>query len=237
MDTSLINDIEDDEVVDHELGINDKDISGEGLSQIITRELFTFNSLFILIYEEDDEYIDKLLIVEKESDEQDKILLKDENDNDELLYFDTDDTLILKNEFYSIIEIEKVEEFTDNIDDVELSMIQEMYPDIDIEAEEIKDKIYSLTEKKENLISELILIYKAYNNDPLIYQITDMVEQLMKIYTSEDKILDDSDTLDFVKRMMNNLTYTLPKWILPLVNNKKKLYKGKEEQGEQGDTG
>ena len=103
MDTSLINDIEDDEVVDHELGINDKDISGEGLSQIITRELFTFNSLFILIYEEDDEYIDKLLIVEKESDEQDKILLKDENDNDELLYFDTDDTLILKNEFYSII--------------------------------------------------------------------------------------------------------------------------------------
>ena len=58
MDTSLINDIEDDEVVDHELGINDKDISGEGLSQIITRELFTFNSLFILIYEEDDEYID-----------------------------------------------------------------------------------------------------------------------------------------------------------------------------------
>ena len=207
MDTSLINDIEDDEVVDHELGINDKDISGEGLSQIITRELFTFNSLFILIYEEDDEYIDKLLIVEKESDEQDKILLKDENDNDELLYFDTDDTLILKNEFYSIIEIEKVEEFTDNIDDVELSMIQEMYPDIDIEAEEIKDKIYSLTEKKENLISELILIYKAYNNDPLIYQITDMVEQLMKIYTSEDKILDDSDTLDFVKRMMNNHTY------------------------------
>tara|TARA_Y100000593_G_scaffold94681_1_gene195089 strand:- start:6909 stop:11696 length:4788 start_codon:yes stop_codon:yes gene_type:complete len=233
MDTSLINDIEDDEVVDYELGINEKVISEKGISQI-TRDLFTVNSLFILIYEEDDEYIDKLLIVEKESDEQDKILLKDENENDEFLYFDTDDTLILKNEFYSIIEIEKVEEFTDNIDEVELSMVQEMYPDIDIEVEEIKDKIYSIKEKKENLITELIAIYKAYNNDSLIYQITDMVEQLMKIYTSEDKILDDSDTLYFVKRMMNNLTYTLPKWILPVVNNKKKLYKGKEEQEEQG---
>ena len=46
-----------------------------------------------------------------------------------------------------------------------------MYPDIDIEVEEIKDKIYSITEKKESLITELILIYNAYNNDPLIYQI------------------------------------------------------------------
>ena len=122
MDSSLVNDIEDNEVIDYELGVNEEEISEGKLHKNLTRDLFLSNSLFIIIYEEDDEYIDKLLIVAEINDEQDKLLLKDENDNDEFLYFDTDDTLILKNEFYSIIDIEKVEEFNDNIDDVELSM-------------------------------------------------------------------------------------------------------------------
>ena len=194
MDSSLVSDIEDNEVIDYELGINEEDISKEGLYQKFTRDLFLSNSLFIIIYEEDDEYIDKLLIVEEINDEQDKLLLKDENGNDEFLYFDTDDTLILKNEFYSIVDIEKVEEFNDNIDEVELSMIQEMYPDIEIEVEEVEEKVYSLTEKKESLITELISIYKAYNVDLLIYQITDMVDQLMKIYI-----------IFFVLRMMSTI--------------------------------
>lgn len=229
MDSSLVNDIEDNEVIDYELGVNEEEISEGKLHQNLTRDLFLSNSLFIIIYEEDDEYIDKLLIVAEINDEQDKLLLKDENDNDEFLYFDTDDTLILKNEFYSIIDIEKVEEFNDNIDDVELSMIQEMYPEIELEVDEVEEKVYSLTEKKESLITELISIYKAYNVDLLIYQITDMVDQLMKIYTSEDKLPDESDTLDFVKRMIHQKAYTLPKWIVPVIDNKKKLYRNKEE--------
>ena len=77
MDSSLVSDIEDNEVIDYELGINEEDISKEGLYQKFTRDLFLSNSLFIIIYEEDDEYIDKLLIVEEINDEQDKLLLKD----------------------------------------------------------------------------------------------------------------------------------------------------------------
>ena len=235
MDPSFVNNIEDNEVIDPILGVSEVDLSNEGSGQNIMRDLLIPDSLFIVIYEEGEELIDKLLIVEEINDEQDRILLKDENGNDEFLYFNKDDSLVLKNDFYSIIDIEKVEEFNDDIDDVELSILQEMYPSIDIEIEEIKEKVYSLTEKKESLITELISIYNAYHDDILIYQITDMVDQLMKIYTAEDKIIDDSDTLDFVKRMMHQKTYTIPQWILPVVNNKKKIYKQKDEEIEEQD--
>ena len=62
MDSSLVNDIEDNEVIDYELGVNEEEISEGKLHQNLTRDLFLSNSLFIIIYEEDDEYIDKPVI-------------------------------------------------------------------------------------------------------------------------------------------------------------------------------
>ena len=60
-------------------------------------------------------------------------------------------------------EIEKVEEFDlDDLDSVELMLTQEIYPEIELDVEEIKEKIYSMQEKKESLLTELIAIYKAY---------------------------------------------------------------------------
>ena len=100
MELSLVNDIDDDEVIDIDIAGNEGDVLIESTSSF-TRDIFTTDSLFIVIYEEDGEYIDKLLIVDEISDEQDKILLKDENENDEFLYFDTNDILILKNLIYS----------------------------------------------------------------------------------------------------------------------------------------
>ena len=51
MDSSLVSDIEDNEVIDYELGINEEDISEGESYQKITRDLLTSNSLFIIIYE------------------------------------------------------------------------------------------------------------------------------------------------------------------------------------------
>ena len=52
MDSSLVNDIEDNEVIDYELGVNEEEISEGKLHQNLTRDLFLSNSLFIIIYEE-----------------------------------------------------------------------------------------------------------------------------------------------------------------------------------------
>ena len=109
--TSLINDIEDEEVVDFNL--EEEDIQEEGSvdDSKINKNIFTVDSLFIVVYEEDDTIMDKLLIVQKEVEESNMVHLKDENENDEFLSFDVNDNLILNNQSYSILDIEKVEEF------------------------------------------------------------------------------------------------------------------------------
>ena len=85
--------------------------------------------------------------------EEKKIYLKDENDNDSFIYFNDDRKILLQTNDYEIIDIEKVEEFDINmIDDVELMIAKDLYPEIDLQMVEVKDKIYSLQERKENLI-------------------------------------------------------------------------------------
>ena len=202
MDPSIVDDIEDHEIIDPELGGDTEDSIENEIDTQIMRDTFTVGSLFIVIFEEDGDFIDKLLTVDIENLEQDKILLKDEDGSDETLYFDTNDMLIMNNSFYSIHDIMKVEELNDDIEKVELSMISELYPDIEIEVEEIQDKTYSLIEKRNDLITELIMIYKAYDNDLLILHLTDTVNQLIEMYSSEKLSLDDSDTHSFIQKII-----------------------------------
>ena len=74
-------------------------------------------------------------------------LTKDKTLNDKLKYSYDD---------YRIVDIEKVEEFIDDIDEVELLHTSDIYPEIEIVTEEMKDKIYTIQEKKESLLNELI---------------------------------------------------------------------------------
>ena len=234
---SIANDIEDVEMIDFDLGEEDTyDEVSEGI--LFDKSLFTLDSLFIVVYEEDENMIDKLLLVKEIIDENNSVQFKDENDNDESLSFDTNDNLILQNDSYSIIDIEKVEEFLEDIDDIELTPTNEMYPEIDIMVDEVKDKIYSLQEKKENISNELISLFKAYGDDILLFQISDMVEQLMKMYVLYDASpYDQSDTLDFIKNIINEKPFNLPNWLLPIIDNRKRLYReGEEEIDESPDT-
>ena len=235
MDPSIVDDIEDHEIIDPELGGDTEDSIENEIDTQIMRDTFTVGSLFIVIFEEDGDFIDKLLTVDIENLEQDKILLKDEDGSDETLYFDTNDMLIMNNSFYSIHDIMKVEELNDDIEKVELSMISELYPDIEIEVEEIQDKTYSLIEKRNDLITELIMIYKAYDNDLLILHLTDTVNQLIEMYSSEKLSLDDSDTHSFIQKIIQKGIYEIPKWILPIIKNKKKIYKQEKEEIELSD--
>ena len=226
---SLVNDIEEEEMVDFDLGEEGTyDDVSDGL--LIEKSVFTIDSLFIVVYEEDGNMVDKLLLVREIIDENNSVQFKDENDNDETLVFDTNDNLILQNDIYSIIDIEKVEEFLEDLDEIDLTPTNEMYPEIEIMVDEVKDKIYSNQEKKENLLNDLISIFKAYGDDILLFQISDMVEQLMKMYVLyETTQYDTTDTLGFIKNIINEKSFTLPKWLLPIIDNRKKLYREEEE--------
>ena len=230
---SIMSTLEEDEMIDFDLGEEDAyDDDGEGLLRM-DKSLFTIDSLFIVVYEEDGNMVDKLLLVRELIDENNSVQFKDENDNDESLSFNRMNQLILSNESYSIIDIEKVEEFSEDIDDIELTPTNEMYPEIDIIVEEVKDKKYSLQEKKENLLNELISLFKAYGDDVLLFQISDMVDQLMKMYVLYDTLpYDDSDTLDFIKNIINQKSFHLPKWLVPIIDNRKRLYI--EDEGDEG---
>ena len=90
----------DEEMIDFNLGEEDTydEVAEESPFE---KSMFTVDSLFIVVYEEDDNMIDKLLLVQQSIDGDNRIQLKDENDNDEVLLFDTNDRLLLKNDSYS----------------------------------------------------------------------------------------------------------------------------------------
>ena len=230
---SFVNNIEDEEIIDFTLSEQQDilDLQEEDNDNLLDKSLFTIDSLFIVVYEDDEgKLFDKLLLVEGTNEDSNIVDLKDENQNDEQFHFDENDKLKYNYDKYKIIDVEKVEEFLDEIDDVELLHTSDVFMDIDFEVEEIKDKIYSIQEKKENLLNELIRFFKAYGDDILIFEISEMVNQIMAMYNTYDNLpFDDSDTLSFIKNMNLQKTFTLPRWLIPIVNNKKRIYVDKEQ--------
>ena len=227
----LVNNLEDEEIVDFDLS-EQQEIEEEQIKDnIVNKSIFTIDGLFIVVYEENDgNFFDKLLIVDGFNDDSNSVNFKDENQNDEQFQFDENDKLKYSYDDYRIVDIEKVEEFIDDIDEVELLHTSDIYPEIEIVTEEMKDKIYTIQEKKESLLNELISFYSAYSDDTLIFQITEMVNQIMDMYNLfEDLPIDTSDTITFIKNMFHQKDFTLPKWIIPLVDNKKKIYIDTEE--------
>lgn len=223
----FVNNIEDEEIIDFNLAEQQEIEPIEEIDDnLLDKSFFTIDSLFIVVFEENDgNLFDKLLIVEGFNEDSNIAELKDENQNDEQFLFDENGKLKYSYNGYKIIDVEKVEEFVEEIDEVELLHTSDIYPEIEIQVEEIKDKIYTIQEKKENLLNELIGFYNAYSDDTLIFQITDMVDQIINMYNLFEELpIDTSDTIEFIKNMFHQKEFILPKWLIPIVNNKKKLY-------------
>ena len=166
-------------------------------------EPFKIGDMFIIITEEDDFKEDSLMTIQEVNIEEKKIYLKDENENDFFFSLDDNNNIILKTNEYSIFEIEKVDEFDiDELDNVDLMITKNIFPEIELDIIETKEKIFTYQERKENLITELISLYNAYNNEPLIYQISDISNHFLKMLKEDDKIYDYSETLPFIKDIL-----------------------------------
>ena len=88
MEGSLINNIIDDDIIDHELSEGIEDSSNDMINDQLNKNIFNEGDSFIVIYEEEDDLVDKFLTVQGTDPEQNKIFLIDDEDNDEVLYYD-----------------------------------------------------------------------------------------------------------------------------------------------------
>tara|TARA_B100001123_G_C15341496_1_gene1035158 strand:+ start:613 stop:5568 length:4956 start_codon:yes stop_codon:yes gene_type:complete len=216
------------EYIDTDFQHEDENIPEEvDKSKNIHIHSFEVDTTFIIIFEEGEDLIDKLLTVKDIIYDNKEIHFLDENQNNEILFYDEKDNLIIDHDTYHIFEIEKVEAFIDDI--IDFDQMQEedkSSSEIEILVQELEEKIYSLTEKKESLITELITIFNAFNNKPLIYNLITSVNELIDLYINKgiDPIEDSDDTLLFLQKMKHGISYEIPRWIIPIIQNQKKIY-------------
>ena len=139
----------------------------------------------------------------------------------------TDDLqIILNTEDYKILDIEKIDEMEEKeLEDLELKLTKSYIKEIVFEDIITEDKNYTDNEKKEELLSELIQLLNAYNNEKLLKEITDMCEYfLILIREKLNNNLNNKDVLSFIKGIINDNKLKFPKYIKPVVKAKRNIY-------------
>ena len=123
----------------------------------------SINDLYIIYFKNDDivgniiniDDIDKTITIQDKQDIQKKLEINDDN------------KIILKTDKYEIIDIEKLLEFDeDDFDEITTEVLkQDIYPELEIETDEISYQKYNYTntEKSEIILSELIISYNTNN--------------------------------------------------------------------------
>tara|TARA_Y100000590_G_scaffold449198_2_gene586952 strand:+ start:560 stop:5218 length:4659 start_codon:yes stop_codon:yes gene_type:complete len=175
----------------------------------------------LVILKEDGNLNDYISVVEDFIVINDKkyISIKTEYENIYNLETDPDDFILKEQSKHKIIDIEKIIEFDlDELDDVvNINLTKDIYPEIllDIKERPKKDYIYTKTDKKESLISELISSMDIYDNEMLIKKISIMANTIF------DMINKDL-TLNEYEKILN--TNKFPDWLIPISNNLKRYY-------------
>tara|TARA_B100000674_G_C37974654_1_gene978734 strand:+ start:744 stop:5876 length:5133 start_codon:yes stop_codon:yes gene_type:complete len=191
---------------------------------------------FLIVIEEEEEITDKIIFVHeiKEKD----IIFKDEDENEMKLYLDEEKNIILQSDDYQydIIEFEKIQEIEPkDLEDDKLFLTKNIYDDIELDVEELKEKVYSMIERKESLITELISLFNAQKNKQMILDICEIAENYIQMLKDNiDNNFDYNDKLPFLKNVKDG-KYDFPKWIIPIVDNIKKIYKEDDDISEDFD--
>jgi len=193
---------------------------------------------FLIVIEEDGEIVDNIIFVKDIKEKE--ILFEDEDENELLLYIDEEKNIILQSEDYkyNIIEFDKIQEIEPkDLEDDKLFLTKNIYDDIELDVEELKEKIYSMTERKESLITELISLFSIQKSKQAILDICEMSEYYIQMLKNNiGNTFDYTDKLPFLKNVKNN-QFIFPKWIIPISNNIKKIYlTDKDVSGDFEDT-
>ena len=176
---------------------------------------FSIDDEFIFYFRDKGEVIGKIKSIER------KITLSINNE-DYFLEMNNDEQLLLKTSNYEIIDLEKITEFNiKELDDITNELLtKDIYPEVEIETEEVKKYMYSDVDKKESLISSLISSMDLYDNRFMIDMISDISQEFMLMIKDIKKI-----SLEHFPEITNfSKNEKLPEWLIPVSSNIKRLY-------------
>ena len=108
--------------------------------------------------------------------------------NDKKIKIDSSNHILLKTDEYTITDIELLREIKVNeLDDTTNDIIEnDIHPKIDTEIVDDKDKLYSLNERAEDLMSVLIRSFDAYDKQYVIKNISDIVSEIKIIFHNQN---------------------------------------------------
>ena len=177
---------------------------------------FSIDDEFIIYFQKQGEVFAKIKSIEID---ENIILLSIDND-DYILEMNEEVQILLNTSDYEIIDIVRVIEFDiKELDDITNDLItKDTFPEI--QTVEAVKKIYSNVDKKEDLISSLIVSMDVQNSKYMINLISDISQEFMTmIKDAKEKSLQHfPDVIDFLNKEK------IPDWLIPLSKDYKRLY-------------
>jgi hypothetical protein len=226
---------EEEEVEVEEEG-EEEDKSTDKVVQDYSHKMLEFNTdfnigdLFLIIFFDKKKYTEYLGNV-TEIQENYFVLNNEKN----IYYSSETNEIQLVHEEYTIIDISKILEVKTDVLEKDGEIFKEEGIELMVDEKSRKEKVYTITEIKEDFISEIINLYDIYDNELLIKNITEMAYSFIDLI-EENKItheIDDTDVLEFVKELIKNNSFRLPSYILPIVSLKKKLFNSTNPETEE----
>ena len=154
--------------------------------------------------------------------------------------YTSENEIVLVTDTYQIFELFVVDPFKyDDLDKPSLMLTKDLFPEINLLVTELdSNKVYSQYEKKHSIINELISLFKAHGDEPMIHTIYEIVDSFQSMIDQQkDTYSDNTDIFPFIKEMIYKQTFQLPSWFIPISDVKKRLFKVDEEDPtEQPDT-
>ena len=202
--------LEKDEDIDRDFIIDNEEINeDEKEIKLYKNPLPSEGDLFLIVIDEDGEIIDKLIHVISIQKEEGKVVFTDEEKNQFILFINEDSYIILDSDEYNyrVIDFEKIQEIDiEELNENDIFITKDIYPEIELDVDELKEKSYTLQERKESLITELISLFKAHNNKSVIRNICEISEEYVSMIkkNKDIKSFDYSNKLPFLKKVQKN---------------------------------
>ena len=177
------------------------------------------NEIYAILLDSKEPFIGEVTDI----NELDHIVVIKTNAGQEHLFMLKDDILLLqsKESGYKILDIERVIPFDielleKDVDQLNKQLTSDIIQELDISLDDIVDKdiVYTDIELREDITSHLIKSFNAYDNYSLIKSINESIYNIFELLDQDEEIY-----------LFNiNLDKTLPKWLIPIVDNPLKLY-------------
>ena len=156
--------------------------------------------------------------------EQDSVVtMKEIKKDKEHQFLLNDDELVMKTDNYEILDIERVIPFDltilkEDIEQLNKQLTSDIIEGLDISLDEIseKEKVYTETEIREDVLSSLVSSFNAYDNLTLLKSLNETVDELLHLRSNKQ------DKTVYLYNIKNDKP--LPKWLVPVVDNPMKIY-------------